>query len=109
MSGIVSKLISNAERCRDQIIMRSPLTGIAATLAQCLKLQEEAGELAEAVLGTLGQNPRKGFSHTHDDVMKEIIDVILTATVLAVSIETAETFSTRLDERLDFLTARAER
>lgn len=103
------KLIDNAVRCRDQIVPRGPLTGIAATLAQCLKLQEETGELAEAMLGTLGQNPRKGFSHTHDDVMKEIIDVIVTATVLAVSIELPEQFAARLDERLDFLAVRAER
>lgn len=103
------KLIENAMRCRDQIIMRSPLTGDAALLAQGLKVQEEAGELAEAMLGVLGQNPRKGFSHTRDDLLKEVVDVILTAAVLAVSIESGPAFAARLDERLDFLAARAER
>lgn len=108
-SGVTDKLIENAMRCRDQIIARSPLTGDAALLGQALKVQEEAGEMAEAMLGVLGQNPRKGFSHTRDDLLKEIIDVILTAAVLAVSIEGGPAFAARLDERLDFLAARADR
>ncbi|PYC69077.1 hypothetical protein C7C46_28635 [Streptomyces tateyamensis] len=49
---------------------------------QALKLQEEAGEVAEAVIGALGANPRKGHSHTWDDVRKEACDVALTALVL---------------------------
>lgn len=48
---------------------------------QCLKLSEEAGEVAEAVIGVLGQNPRKGFSHTWDDVAAELCDVVITAMV----------------------------
>ncbi|MGW2539687.1 MazG-like family protein [Kitasatospora sp. NPDC001574] len=48
---------------------------------QALKLQEEAGEVAEAVIGALGANPRKGFSHTWDDVRKEACDVAITALV----------------------------
>ncbi|WP_099905421.1 MazG-like family protein [Streptomyces sp. TLI_171] len=48
---------------------------------QCLKLSEEAGEVAEAVIGALGQNPRKGFSHTWDDVAGELCDVVITALV----------------------------
>lgn len=104
-----SKLIESALRCRDQLIDRSPLTGQAALLAQALKVQEESGELAEAMIGVMGQNPRKGFSHTTDDLLKEAIDVILTAAVLAVWIEGGSAFAARLDERLDFLAARAER
>lgn len=105
----MEKLIENAVRCRDQIVMRSPLTGTAAILAQGLKLTEEVGELAEAILGVLGQNPRKGVHKTHDDVMKEIVDVILTATVLGVQLELPSVFAERLSARLDFLAERAER
>lgn len=105
---MTDKLIDNAIRCRDQIVARSPLTGTAGLLAQALKVQEEAGEMAEAMLGVLGQNPRKGFSHTRDDLLKEIIDIILTATVLAVSVESGPAFAARLDERLDFLAERIE-
>jgi len=48
---------------------------------QILKLSEEAGEVAEAVIGVLGANPRKGHSHTWDDVAAELCDVIITAMV----------------------------
>ncbi|MFI1201629.1 NUDIX domain-containing protein [Streptomyces sp. NPDC020883] len=50
-------------------------------LLQLLKIQEEAGEVAEAVIGALGQNPRKGHSHTWEDVESEICDVIVTGMV----------------------------
>ncbi|MFF7591753.1 MazG-like family protein [Kitasatospora purpeofusca] len=49
---------------------------------QALKLQEEAGEVAEAVIGALGVNPRKGFSHDWDDVRREACDVALSALVM---------------------------
>lgn len=46
-----------------------------------LKLSEEAGEVAEAVIGATGQNPRKGVTHTWDDVQAELCDVVITALV----------------------------
>ncbi|MDT0270052.1 MazG-like family protein [Streptomyces sp. DSM 44915] len=51
-----------------------------------LKLQEEAGEVAEAVHGVLGANPRKGASHTWADVERELCDVILTGMVALATI-----------------------
>lgn len=102
-------LIDSAVRSRDQLIARGTLSGDAALLGQCLKVQEEAGEMAEAMLGVLGANPRKGFSHTREDLLKEVIDVVLSATVLAVWIEGGQAFAARLDERLTFLADRAER
>ncbi|MEV1007472.1 MazG-like family protein [Streptomyces sp. NPDC049881] len=50
-------------------------------LLRILKIQEEAGEVAEAVHGAMGSNPRKGASHTWADVESELCDVILTAMV----------------------------
>lgn len=50
-------------------------------LLQLLKITEEAGEVAEAVIGATGTNPRKGFSHSWDDVRNELCDVIVTAMV----------------------------
>ncbi|MER6050310.1 MazG-like family protein [Streptomyces sp. NPDC001793] len=50
-------------------------------LLRLLKLSEEAGEVAQAVIGATGQNPRKGRSHTWDDVHAELCDVIVTAMV----------------------------
>ncbi len=52
--------------------------------AQLLKLSEEVGEVAEAYLGLTGRNPRKGFSHTRDDLSGEVADVIITAAVTLV-------------------------
>lgn len=102
------ELIEAAVRNRDLLIEKGPLTGQLAVVAQALKLTEEAGELAEAMLGVLGQNPRKGVCKTTDDVLNEAIDVILTAAVLAVWIEGGPAFAARLAERLPFLVGRLE-
>jgi NTP pyrophosphatase (non-canonical NTP hydrolase) len=50
-------------------------------ILQILKISEEAGEVAEAVIGATGQNPRKGFSHSWGDVERELCDVIITSMV----------------------------
>ncbi len=46
-----------------------------------LKVTEEAGEVAQAWIGFVGQNPRKGVTHTDRDVADELADVALTALV----------------------------
>jgi NTP pyrophosphatase (non-canonical NTP hydrolase) len=43
------------------------------------KLSEEVGEVGAALIGMTGQNPRKGVTHTIEDVRKELLDVALTA------------------------------
>ncbi|MFG1954393.1 MazG-like family protein [Micromonospora sp. NPDC048830] len=55
--------------------------GDAELTCRILKLTEEAGEVAGAWIGTLGQNPRKGVTHTRDDVAAELADVAFTALV----------------------------
>ena len=50
-------------------------------LLRIMKLTEETGEVTQAVTGPLGQNPRKGVTHTWDDVQAELCDVIFTAMV----------------------------
>ena len=52
--------------------------------AQLLKLSEDVGEVAEAYLGLTGLNPRKGVTHTRDDLVNEVADVIITAAVAIV-------------------------
>lgn len=51
-----------------------------------LKLVEESGEVAQAYIGSVGQNPRKGVTHTSADVADELCDVIITAMVALVSV-----------------------
>ncbi|MEU3658777.1 MazG-like family protein [Streptomyces sp. NPDC032940] len=55
--------------------------GREGLLLRMLKLSEEVGEVAEAVIGAIGHNPRKGHSHTWEDVEAELCDVVLTAMV----------------------------
>ncbi|QNS06560.1 MazG-like family protein [Streptomyces xanthii] len=52
-----------------------------ALLLRVLKLSEEVGEVSEAAIGAIGQNPRKGHSHTWQDVESELCDVVVTALV----------------------------
>jgi predicted house-cleaning noncanonical NTP pyrophosphatase (MazG superfamily)/NTP pyrophosphatase (non-canonical NTP hydrolase) len=54
--------------------------------AQLLKMSEEVGEAAEAYLGMTGLNPRKGISHTRQDLVGEVGDVIITAAVAIVQL-----------------------
>ncbi|GAA3214828.1 hypothetical protein GCM10020256_15940 [Streptomyces thermocoprophilus] len=48
---------------------------------QVLKLAEEVGETAQAVIGARGTNPRKGHSHTWTDVQDEVADTVITGLV----------------------------
>lgn len=67
-------------------------------LLRIMKLTEETGEVTQAVIGTLGQNPRKGVTHTWDDVRAELCDVMLTAMVALATIapDAQATFETHL-------------
>lgn len=49
------------------------------TAMQLMKITEEAGEATAAYIGMTGQNPRKGVTHTAEDVAAELCDVILAA------------------------------
>lgn len=51
------------------------------TAMRLMKLSEEVGEVTEAYIGMVGQNPRKGVTHTASDVADELCDVIVTALV----------------------------
>lgn len=42
------------------------------------KVSEEGGEVVAALIGATGQNPRKGVTHTMDDVVEELLDVVVT-------------------------------
>ncbi|GGZ70151.1 MazG-like family protein [Streptomyces subrutilus] len=50
-------------------------------ILQVLKIGEEFGEAAQAVIGAKGTNPRKGHSHSWEDVHDEVCDVIITGMV----------------------------
>ncbi|SCK53019.1 hypothetical protein H181DRAFT_04828 [Streptomyces sp. WMMB 714] len=56
-------------------------SGEQETAMRLMKLGEETGEVMQAYIGTTGQNPRKGRTHSASDVADELCDVILTAAV----------------------------
>lgn len=62
-----------------------PATPEKVKLLRVLKIGEEFGEVAEAVHGAMGANPRKGASHTWDDVHKELADVVVTTLIALAS------------------------
>lgn len=72
-------------------------------LLRIMKITEEAGEVSQAVTGTLGQNPRKGITHTWDDVTAELCDVILTAMVALTTLnpDARKVFDAHLDRVAD--------
>lgn len=73
-------------------------------LYRLLKVQEEAGEVAQAVIGFTGANKRKGFTHDEEDVARELADVVVTAMVaLHDWVPSPELF---MRERLQVLTER---
>jgi len=51
----------------------------AITWGRLAKIAEEHGEVIEAFIGATGQNPRKGVTHTMNDVLDELLDVAITA------------------------------
>ncbi|MFD8785229.1 MazG-like family protein [Kitasatospora sp. NPDC059599] len=57
------------------------LLGQPLPTLRVIEIQEEAGEVAEALLGVLGADPRKGVSHTVADLRGEHCEVITAAVV----------------------------
>ena len=74
-------LWESVDRLRAWLDANRAQGGQEGLLLRILKLSEEVGEVAEAVIGATGQNPRKGASHTWDDVRSELCDVVITALV----------------------------
>ncbi|MFB8243693.1 MazG-like family protein [Streptomyces sp. NPDC055952] len=76
-----------------------PVEGREGLLLRILKLSEEVGEVAQAVIGVTGQNPRKGVTHTWEDVQAELCDVVVTALLALRTLtpEAREVFGGHLD------------
>lgn len=51
----------------------------AITWGRLAKIAEEHGEVISAFIGVTAQNPRKGYSHSREQVKKELLDVVVTA------------------------------
>ncbi|MGW0333143.1 MazG-like family protein [Streptomyces sp. NPDC003011] len=98
LAGPVPDLWSTIDELWAWLEASRPVGGDQARLLQMLKLSEEVGEVAEAVIGATGQNPRKGHSHTWEDVQDELCDVVITALVALRTLtpDTREVFARHL-------------
>lgn len=88
----------------DRISGTQHLTGVPGPIIRLVKLQEETGEVAQALIGFTGANARKGFTHTEEDVAKELADVVITAMVALHDWAPSPTLF--MEERLRILLAR---
>lgn len=68
----------------------------AITWGRLAKVSEECGEVIAAYVGATGQNPRKGVTHDQGDVVKELLDVAVTALAAAEHLTGNAGESTRL-------------
>ncbi|MFD8234549.1 MazG-like family protein [Streptomyces sp. NPDC059696] len=73
------ELWSTIDALHEWLDTNRPVEGREGLLLRILKLSEEVGEVSEAVIGATGQNPRKGVTHTWEDVEAELCDVAITA------------------------------
>jgi NTP pyrophosphatase (non-canonical NTP hydrolase) len=90
-------------RLRDWLDEQSPVSGDLAKAMRVLKIGEEFGEVAEALHGAMKANPRKGASHTWDDVHKELVDVAITSLIALASLtpDAQKIFDERLQRIAD--------
>ena len=81
--------------------------GDVPEVVRVLKVAEEAGEAAQAYIGVTGLNPRKGITHSNDELADELADVALTALV-ALGAFTADPIQ-RLTNRVAYVADRHRR
>jgi NTP pyrophosphatase (non-canonical NTP hydrolase) len=73
-----------------------------------LKLTEEVGEAAEALIGMQGLNSRKGTCRSRDDLLAELADVIIAAAIAMSGIAgDVDQARRHLEQRLAAVTERA--
>ena len=80
---VITNMLGRAIVALSEWIDKAPVNAArnpeAATWGRLAKVGEEAGEVIAAYIGVTAQNPRKGVTHTEQDVTKELLDVAVTA------------------------------
>lgn len=72
-----------------------------------MKIGEEFGEAIEALIGMVGWNPRKGVTHTLEDLEDELADVVITAWMALAAVSL--TPDAVIDDRLAYVVERMEK
>lgn len=75
----ISVWVDDANRARVKAMSRADLEHELLSSLRVTKVIEERGETIEAWIGATGQNPRKGVTGCVADVVKELLDVAVTA------------------------------
>jgi hypothetical protein len=70
------------------------------------KVSEEAGEVQNALRGYVGENPRKGFTHSREDLITELLDCAGAALGAVAHLTNDDTGLARLADRLVFVLSR---
>jgi hypothetical protein len=97
--AVLSKWIDDSNHDRDPE---------AVTWGRLAKVSEECGEVIAAFIGATGQNPRKGITHTGEDVVEELLDVALTALCAVEHLTNSGAESMRMfDDKVHRVCARA--
>lgn len=73
---------------------------------QIIKLSEEVGEASSAFTGCIGANPRKGVTHTFEDLVDELADVAITALNAIAIVDPDTDPMSALHSRLEYVTTR---
>lgn len=81
MSSDITALVDWIDQCNTDRFYNREALGL-----KIMKIGEEFGEVVQAWIGYVGQNPRKGATHSRQDVIKELLDVALTALVAVESL-----------------------
>ncbi|WP_165966936.1 NUDIX domain-containing protein [Actinomadura sp. 7K507] len=102
----------SAEPCSafwaDAARVRAGYLAEVPTQTLVLKVAEEVGEVAQAYIGMIGGNPRKGVHKSRTDVLDELADVLLAAAIPMVDLAGGPAAAERhLAERLGFVSTRA--
>lgn len=98
-TGLSNETWATIERLKEWLDAKDNATPQQAQLLRLLKIQEEVGEVAQAAMGAADANPRKGRSHTWQDVQHELCDVILSSMVALATLtpDAPKIFQERLD------------
>ncbi len=92
----------------DQVRRLHDYHGDVPAEVRLLKLTEEVGEAAEALIGMQGLNSRKGTCRSRDDLLAELADVIITAAIAMSGIAgDVDQARRHLEQRLAAVTERA--
>lgn len=79
MSDTLGGLLADFSEMIDNSPANAARDPEARTWGRLSKVAEEGGEVIRAYIGVTGQNPRKGVTHTMDDVRAELLDTAITA------------------------------